>query len=414
MTEYIRWHDVTVRSPHEPRAAARATAVAFIGAGFAFASWASRIPAVRDQLDLSPSALGFVLFAIAAGSVVALPMSGAIIARIGTRRTIAGMAAVLAIGLLVVACGYRAGVAVLATGLFLLGFATGGWDVAMNVQAAAVEQRLNRPIMSRFHAGYSLGTVGGALAGAAATALHVSVTAHLSVVAVVVAAATIFAVQAFLDERGEARDSGPAPKSGSAWRERRTLLIGVFVLAFAFAEGTANDWINVAAIDGHGASAALGGVIYALFLTAMTTGRWFGPPMLTRYGRVPVVRALALIATAGVLLFVFSPWLSVAIAGALLWGVGVSLGFPVGMSAGADEPQHAPARVSVISSIGYCAFLAGPPLIGLLGDHLSILRALTAVAVLLGVSAAVASATAPPAPAPPMSSGAARSLCPHG
>ena len=218
MTEYIRWHDVTVRSPHEPRAAARATAVAFIGAGFAFASWASRIPAVRDQLDLSPSALGFVLFAIAAGSVVALPMSGAIIARIGTRRTIAGMAAVLAIGLLVVACGYRAGVAVVATGLFLLGFATGGWDVAMNVQAAAVEQRLNRPIMSRFHAGYSLGTVGGALAGAAATALHVSVTAHLSVVAVVVAAATIFAVQAFLDERGEARDSGPAPKSGSAWR----------------------------------------------------------------------------------------------------------------------------------------------------------------------------------------------------
>ena len=83
----------------------------------------------------------------------------------------------------------------------------------------------------------------------------------------------------------------------SAWRERRTLLIGVFVLAFAFAEGTANDWINVAAIDGYGASAALGGVIYALFLAAMTTGRWFGPALLTRHGRVPVVRALALIAT---------------------------------------------------------------------------------------------------------------------
>jgi MFS family permease len=99
-----------------------------------------------------------------------------------------------------------------------------------------------------------------------------------------------------------------------------------------------------------------------------------------------------------VLLFVFSPSLPIAAAGALLWGVGVSLGFPVGMSAGADEPQHAPARVSVISSIGYCAFLAGPPLIGVLGDHLSILRALTAVAVLLGISAAVASATAPLAP----------------
>ena len=386
---------MTTPAANEPRAAARATAVAFIGAGFAFASWASRIPAVRERLDLSPSALGLVLFAIAAGSIIALPMSGAIIARIGSRRTVTGMAAVLAIGLLVVAGGYRAGVAVLATGLFLLGFATGGWDVAMNVQAAAVEQRLDRPIMSRFHAGYSVGTVGGALAGAAATALHVSVTVHLSVVAVVVSATTIFAVQRFLDERGAVRSSGPPSRVGSAWRERRTLLIGVFVLAFAFAEGTANDWINVAAIDGYGASAALGGVIYALFLAAMTTGRWFGPALLTRHGRVPVVRGLALIATAGVLLFVFSPSLPIAAAGALLWGVGVSLGFPVGMSAGADQPQHAPARVSVISSIGYCAFLAGPPLIGVLGDHLSILGALTAVAVLLGVSAAVANATAP-------------------
>jgi hypothetical protein len=119
-----------------------------------------------------------------------------------------------------------------------VGFATGAWDVAMNVQAAAVEQRLDRPIMSRFHAGYSLGTVCGALAGAAATALHVSVTIHLSVVAVVVSATTIFAVQRFLDERGGVRASGPPSRVGSAWRERRTLLIGVFVLAFAFAEGT--------------------------------------------------------------------------------------------------------------------------------------------------------------------------------
>lgn len=379
----------------ETRAAARATAVAFVGSGFAFASWASRIPAVRERLDLSPSALGLVLFAIAAGSITALPMSGAIIARIGSRRTVTAMAVVLAAGLLVVAGGYSAGVPLLVIGLFLLGFATGGWDVAMNVQAAAVEQRLERPIMSRFHAGYSFGTVCGALTGAAATALHVSVTVHLSVVALATAAATIVAVRGFLEDRVGTHADEPPPRVGAAWRERRTLLIGVFVLAFAFAEGTANDWINVAAIDGYGASAALGAVVYALFLAAMTSGRWVGPALLTRYGRVPVVRGLAVLATAGVLVFVFSPSLPVAVAGALLWGFGVSLGFPVGMSAGADEPQHAAARVSVVSSIGYTAFLAGPPLIGVVGDAFSTLHALTLVAVLLGISAVVANATAP-------------------
>ena len=95
------------------------------------------------------------------------------------------------------------------------------------------------------------------------------------------------------------------------------------------------------------------------------------------------------------MLFVFGQVIAVAFVGAVLWGVGVSLGFPVGMSAGSDEPARAAARVSVISSIGYCAFLGGPPLIGLLGQHVTVLRALTAVVVLLGVAAAIAGALRP-------------------
>jgi predicted MFS family arabinose efflux permease len=388
--------DVNRTATGDLRAARLATTVAFIGAGFAFASWASRIPAVRERLDLSPSALGLVLFAIAAGSITSLPMSGSIIARIGCRRTLAIMAVILGVGLLVVAFGYSAGIPVLATGLFLLGFATGGWDVAMNVHAAAVEQHLDRPIMSRFHAGYSLGTVGGALVGAAAVALHVSITIHLASVAVIVVIVTSAAARRFMDERASFAREESSSRTRSAWRERRTLLIGVFVLAFAFAEGTANDWISVAAIDGYGASGAVAGVVYALFLSSMSIGRWFGPALLTRYGRVPVVRTLGALGTVGVLLFVFSPSLAAAVVGAVLWGAGVSLGFPVGMSAGADEPRHAAARVSVISSIGYCAFLAGPPLIGLLGDNSSTLHALATVALLLGISVAVATATARP------------------
>jgi MFS family permease len=182
----------------------------------------------------------------------------------------------------------------------------------------------------------------------------------------------------------------------AAWREPRTLLIGLFVLAFAFAEGTGNDWVSVAMIDGYGVPAAVGTLAFAVFLSAMTLGRWVGPGLLDRHGRVPLLRVLAVLGIAGSLLFVFAPAAPLAFLGAVLWGVGTSLGFPVGMSAGADEPRYAAGRVSVIATIGYCAFLAGPPSVGFLGDHYTVLRALVAVSVLLGLAALLTAVTAPP------------------
>ena len=394
------------------RAATLATYIAFTGSGFAFASWASRIPQVRDRLQLDPSELGLLLVTIAAGSVLALPLSGPVIARIGSRRTVAAMAVVLGVGLATVATGYLVGLVPVMVGLILLGFGNGAWDVAMNVQGAVVERHLGRSIMPRFHAGFSVGTVAGALLGAAMVALRVPVTAHLAAVAVVVVVTVFVGCQRFVADQpddpargngveAEATDVGQAgARRGAlaAWREPRTLLIGVFVLAFAFAEGTGNDWISVAVIDGYGVSAAVGTLALAAFLGAMTAGRWFGPALLDRYGRVPVVRAMALLAIAGLVLFVFAPVTPLAFVGTLLWGLGVSLGFPVGMSAGADDPQLAAGRVSVIASVGYCAFLAGPPLIGLLGDHVTVLRAMTAVAVLLGLAVLTTDAIRPPVP----------------
>jgi MFS family permease len=188
----------------------------------------------------------------------------------------------------------------------------------------------------------------------------------------------------------------------ASWREPRTVLIGAFVLAFVFAEGSGNDWISVALIDGYDAPAAVGTLGFAAFLAAMTGARWVGPGLLDRYGRVWLLRALAGVGIAGVLLFVLGPALWVAFLGALLWGVGVSLGFPVGMSAAADEPAAAPARVSVVASIGYCAFLGGPPLIGYLGQNITVLRALIAVAVVLALATLVTGALRPlPVQSPP-------------
>jgi MFS family permease len=359
------------------RKAMYAVYAVFILNGFMFASWASRIPQVRDGLELNPQRLGLVLLAIAIGSLVSMPLAGVVISHFGPARTITVMSLIGATGLATAAIGYRHGVAPVIPGLFLLGLGSGTWDVAMNVEGAEVERRLGRSIMSRFHAGFSVGTVAGALLGSAMIALGVSVTAHLLAVAAVVALVATPAVRGFLPvEPHDEAVSGVRRNPLQAWTEPRTLLIGLFVFCMAFT-----------VIDGYNAPAALGSLTFAVFLSAMTLGRWFGPGALDRYGRVPLIRATGACAVVGLVLVVFGGALPVAMVGAALWGLGVALGFPVGMSAAADDPRHSAGRVSVVSSIGYLAFLAGPPFVGFLGHQVGTLRALTAAAglVTLGV-----------------------------
>ncbi len=386
--------------------------MAFAGAGFGFASWASRIPQVKAHLGLDPSQLGAVLLSLAAGSVISLPLAGPLVARFGSRATVRATAALGGAGLVVVAVGYRIGVAPVVGGLFCWGAGSGTWDVAMNVQGALVERRLGRSIMPRFHAGFSLGTVAGALGGAAMVALGVSVTAHLAIAGLIVGVAVPVSARRFLPDRANLVDPGtPTGAAGPgefeaptarasllAWRESRTLLVGLFVLAFAFAEGAGNDWISLATIDHHHVAPAVGTLVFATFLGAMTTARWFGPAALDRFGRVPVARVLVVLSIAGLVLFIFGPGIGLALLGALLWGTGTSLGFPMGMSAGADEPALAAPRVGVITTIGYSAFLAGPPLIGFLGQRFSVPHALVAVIAVLIVAGLIAGSVRPPGP----------------
>src|SRR5262245_9976116 len=153
------------RSRARVRAATRAVYTAFIANGFIFASWAARIPQVRDGLGVSPGVLGLILLCTAAGSTIATPLSGLVVTRLGDSRTVAVMSLIATVGMATVAVGYRYGIPPVAAGLFLFGFSSGTWDVAMNVQGAAVEQRLDRAIMSRFHARWSIGTGAGARAG---------------------------------------------------------------------------------------------------------------------------------------------------------------------------------------------------------------------------------------------------------
>ncbi len=366
-----------------------AVLVVFALAGLVFASWASRIADTKTALDLTPGELGTTLLAASVGSVTGLPLAGRVSDRLGASRTVALGMAVALVGLLAVGAVVGAGGPriVIAAGLFLLGLGVGLWDVAMNLEGAGVERALGRSVMPHFHAAFSGGTVVSALLGAAMSWGRVPLLVHFLGSVVVTVALAAWAVPRFLPRALEAdpaarRHARPSPvRPGSAWLEPRTLLIGVVVLAAAFTEGTANDWLAVAFTDGHRVPEWVGVLGFATFLSFMTVGRIAGTRLLDTHGRVPVLRVSFGLAVLGAVLVVFgSAWL--AFVGAAVWGVGAALGFPVGMSASADDPARAAARMSVVATIGYVAFLAGPPLLGYLGDHVGVLHALLVVGAL--------------------------------
>lgn len=374
-----------------------ATLLVFATNGFCFASWMSRVPDVKELMGLTPGQLSILLLCLSVGALVGLPAAGRIVHRLGPTAAVRGGMGLMVSGMTAagIAVAGHQPMVVVAPGLFFFGLGNGIWDVAQNFEGTVVEQSLGRSIMPWFHAGFSGGTVAGALVGAALVALGVPILAHLLVVGLSAAAILWFSAARFLpvsglSEPSDDRDRQPAARS--AWTEPRTLLIGVMVLAASITEGAANDWLAVAFVDGHHLDKALGVVALAVFLTFMTAGRILGTGLLDRYGRVAVLRVLFVVAIVGCLLVVFGNPV-VAFVGAAAWGVGASLGFPVGMSAAADDPARAALRLSVVSTIGYAAFLAGPVLLGFLGDHFGILPALLAVgaASLIALIAAPAS-----------------------
>ncbi len=406
-----------------------AVAAAYGFSGIAFASWVSRLPAIRDGLDLTPGTVGLLLLCLTVGSFISVSASGLIVLHFGSRQTIRIGSIMVGFGLVLAGVGTSvlANPLAVAAGLAVIGLGTASWNTASNVEGAAVERAVGRHIMPHLHGAFSLGAVAGSGLGAWAAGSGVPVSWHLAAAGVLVAgsvsAASAFfraditplearksftpaGVDTFEDPitgpiplvrvraEADAKASGAATdvpldskrQIAQAWRDRRTLLLGFMVLGLALAEGAAGDWVALALADGHGQSNAAGAAGYGLFVTFMTIGRFAGTLVLDRFGRVTVMRWCAAMAVLGLGLFVFAPapWLAyVALA---IWGLGASLGFPVGMSAAADDPRTAAARVSVVSTIGYGAFLCGPPLLGLLAEHVGILHSLLAVLVILVAS----------------------------
>lgn len=393
-------------SPAALSAAALATFTVFATNGFIFASWAARIPSVTSTLGITTGEMGLLLFVGAIGSLIALPLTGTVADRIGLKRTvrlggvlaIAG-GAVIAVGLLI-----RSPVAV-AAGLAVFGAGIGFWDVAQNLAGADVEHRLGRTIMPQFHAAFSGGAFLGAVVGAGLSAAGVDLPLHLFGIILAVVLVMAVAPRHFLphthdadhtgDGAGAPRDAAASGKGGAleAWRDARTVLIGVVVLGATLTEGAGNDWISKGAVDGLGASEAAGAGLFAAFVGAMTVARWFGGPVIDRIGRVNALRISMVSAFMGLVAYSLAGTYWVAAVGAVLWGIGAALTFPMGMSAAADNPRKAAARVSVVSTVGYVAFLAGPPFLGLLGDHVGLRPALLAILVPIVVALLLAGVT---------------------
>lgn len=385
-------------SPPVPaRGSVAAVLVVFAAAGVAMGQMLSRVPALRDAVGADKAELGLALMGMGLGSLLAMPFTGRLVDRLGSRL-------VVSVSIALAALGYGAlslvdSVPLLLLTLTLTGAAVGLWDVGMNIQATHVEQQRTRTWMPYFHATFSAGAVLGAGIGALSAWRGVGLV-QLPVVAAVVAVVGVLAARHFVREvhadTSETSETSQTPGAHGTGGRRRVssaeLLIGLVCLAAALGEGAANDWLALLLVDVHGAPAAFGALTLTAFNVTMTVGRLVGGPFIDRFGRPVLVRVGGLLGAAGILLTTMAPGLGLALVGGLLWGLGISAIFPAAISAAGEVPGRGNRAITTVSTVAYGAFLFGGPSIGLLAERAGLDRALLIVVAFLVAMVALAPA----------------------
>jgi MFS family permease len=381
-------------SPHRAEVLARApsrarwaVAAIFFLNGAVLASWLAHIPAVKAQHGLTDDRLGLVLLSMAAGSVLALPIAGWLLARWGSR-VITSAAAIgfcLALPLPVIAPS-----AMLVTlGLALLGAWNAVLDVSMNAQAILVEEGYQRPIMSGFHGLFSAGGLVGAAVASAAMALDVSAEWHVVGVALISSCVLAAVLGSLLPP------TGPSSASGQIFARPPAALMALGLLTFCglLAEGAMGDWSAVYLHDSLGANPAVAATGFAAFSLAMAVGRFGGDRIADRLGPILLLRISAAIAAAGLAGALLLARTSAAVVGCGLVGLGIANVIPVLFSAAGRVPaMSAGTALAGIATTGYAGYLAGPPLIGLTASVTGLPVALGIVAAACALIAAGASA----------------------
>ncbi|MEW2547402.1 MFS transporter [Streptomyces sp. NPDC047002] len=368
--------------------------------GFVFAGWVVRIPAVKAQANASASALGLALLGVSAGAVVTMVVTGRLCRAFGARPVTVACAALLSLSVALPAHTHSA----LSLGLVLVVFGVGygGQNVAMNAVAVDLVAALRRPIISSFHAVYSLGgMLGAALGGLVASRLSPAV--HLGALAVAGLVATAVVAPFLLRgpepaPPGPARQPAPGPPAaarpgsgrgpGTAARAGAggaVALFGVIACCTAYGEGSMSDWSALHLSQDLGAAPGVAALGYSAFALAMTLGRLSGTAVQERFGQTGVLVVGGLTAAAGMLVGALAPVTWLVFAGFVVMGLGLANIFPVAI--GRAGALAGPNGVAVASTFGYGGMLIGPPAIGFLADWLSMPVALTTVSVLAALAA---------------------------
>jgi MFS family permease len=350
------------------RALAAATVVFFV-TGATYAAWATRIPAVQDRLDLSPGELAVAIVGLEAGAIAGLPAGAALVSRLGSPASLRAGFAVYPASLVAVAAApslpaLMVALAVMAAGNSVV-------DVAMNAQGVELERRLERPVLSRLHAGHPLGLVAGGAAGTAAAASGAGVTVHFA------AAALAGLLVGLAATRRLVREPAPAAPRTFARPTGPLLWLGAVAFCATLVEGAASNWSAVHLRSEREAGAGTAAAAFAVFALALAVGRSAGDRLVARFGRLRVVQAGGLVSAAGLACAALAPPLLAAFAGWALLGLGLACVMPavIGAAPGvAGVP--APAAIAAVTTIAYLGSFTGPPLVGALAEAANLSAAL--------------------------------------
>lgn len=374
------------------------TFVYFVLNGVLLGMWVVQIPAVEERVGISHAALGGFLVLLGAGAFAGMQVGGRLSDRLGTR-TVVPAAGVLCSVTLVLP-GLAQEPWALAAALLVFGFGNGTLDVSMNAHAVQVEKAYERPVMSAFHATFSVGGVLAALAGAVAIDIGWNPATTLG------AAAGIGVITALVSARGllpaepaaPVTDTEAEPEGRSRSVPTRIWLLAVLALLIMLCEGAANDWSVLHLKTVLGAPESTAAFAYGTYAATMTIGRLLADRISARFGPVAVLRYGSALAAVGITVVTLSPWISAALTGWALFGLGLSGCIPQLFSAaGHADPGAAGTNVSRVAGLGYIGMLAGPAVIGWM-THLMALNHTFLLLTLFCVTAAAAAGVLRPSP----------------
>lgn len=354
--------------------------IAFFLNGFIYANWVSRLPRIQELYGADNGAIGIVLLAMSLGAVAAMPFTGWIIIKHGSRRIT--MFSTIMYCALVPFIPFMPGMAILICLYLIMGVITGMLDVAMNAQAVMIERQYQKPIMTSFHALFSIGMALGAWCGALFADVGFDLSVHFITVVIISLIAAVWVSRNLIYDKPDKSITHDGP----LFRIPDRLLISIGIIAFCcmMGEGAMADWSVNYMENITKASEALAPIALSAFATAMTLGRIFGDRVRAQLGDTKLIMSGGIVATLGLSIALILPDPYVAIAGFFLVGLGLSTIVPIAYSiAGNTKGLPSGVGLAMVTTVGYSGFLFGPPIIGFLADLTSLRIALFVVVILL-------------------------------